>query len=436
MTLLLIHVPASPEAAFPLGLGYLAAAARSAGIAVRGLDLARDGVRGLERAAADPAVRWIGFSAFTRTWPRIVRLTEILKTARPDVSFLLGGPHVTCLPEASLRESLADVAVIGEGERTLATLLHLAGGRSLDGVPGIAFREGRRIRLTARAEPIPSIDALAFPDRDFLPVRRYGRGMWARAYPYASLITSRGCTAACTYCPSRRLWDGCWRPRSPDNVLEEMEMVRRRYHIRHFILEDDQFLGAPTRVEELCGRLASLNRPFTWELPNGVPPDQLTVGQIPLLARGGCVSLTLSLETRHVDPRITGRPAFRPEGIRERIEACHRHGIFVGGYFLSGFPGETRRQMEGTLEDALRLPLDSAHFSLLEPLPGTLFYDDREAFERDRLPAERLHDFQGRAYRRFYRRPGILAGLARTLLRNPALLQPLARKALATLRGT
>ena len=430
MHILFVHVPVGPEKTFPLGLGYLSAAARDSGFHVTGLDLSEEGASGLGRRIQDPSVQWVGFSTFTRTWQQIAGLTRLVKSLRKDVRIVLGGPHATCLPEKVLEESLADVVVVGEGESTLKEILQNPDPKGWDAIPGIVFtRDGANVRTPAR-EPILPLDALPFPDRTLLPLHRYAHGMMAQAYPYAAMITSRGCNAMCTYCPCSRLWKGPWRERSPENVLEEMKDVFHRFQIRHFIMEDDQFMASGERVEEFCGLLRQTPLPFTWELSNGVSPEQLSPGQIPRLAQGGCRSLTLSLETRHLGKEKTGREPYRMESVRSLIRRCHEVGIFVGGYFLLGFPGEAASHIERNINDAKVLSLDSAHFSILVPLPGTRFYEDLEGFHEARLGTTPLRSFQKKAYRRFYLRPRMVWKVLCFLRKNPKLLRVFLGKAM------
>jgi len=428
MDLLLIHVPPAPERAYPLGLAYLAATARDVGVPVFGIDADLDGETVLFQRVRDPSVRWVGMTTFTCNQSRAWRIARRVKAERPDVILILGGPHATCLPEQALVESGADMVVLGEGEPALREILRQGNAPKWKSIPGVAFRERNALVTTPpRRRPVP-IDSIPFPDRDFLPVHRYGHAMMAQAYPYATLVTSRGCTLACCYCPSPTLWNGGWRGRTPENILNEMQAVHRKHGIRHFILEDDHFMASGTRIRDFCRLLGREGGLFTWELSNGVPPEQIFLEQVPLLAQGGCVSLTLGLETRHLDEKVTGRKPYRKEYVRRLIRRCHGFGIFVGGYFLMGFPGETPKQIIANAADARDLPLDSAHFSILTPLPGTPVYRNQNDFRECRLPLDRLQAMQREAYLRFYLRPRIFQKVLGSVQKNPRLAIPLSEK--------
>ncbi|MBM3984936.1 MAG: hypothetical protein FJ296_04480 [Planctomycetes bacterium] len=143
----------------PLGLAYLAAALEHAGHAVHVLDAVGLAPNHRQRyfqgylvglpdheliARLPPDAAVIGLSIlFTHEWPAAVRLLAALRRARPAALLVLGGEHVTAMPEFCLLSSVADVAVLGEGEETLVELLSaLRAGRPLSEVSGLAFRTG------------------------------------------------------------------------------------------------------------------------------------------------------------------------------------------------------------------------------------------------------------------------------------------------------
>jgi anaerobic magnesium-protoporphyrin IX monomethyl ester cyclase len=131
--------PAVGSVPLPIGLAYIAAAVEDTGRQVHVIDAHFEGlaqktryIKGylvglpLERIVAriPPATSSIGISViFTHEWPLIVKLVEMIKAARPDAKIILGGEHVTSMPEFCLATSSADILVLGEGEETIVQLL-------------------------------------------------------------------------------------------------------------------------------------------------------------------------------------------------------------------------------------------------------------------------------------------------------------------------
>jgi len=105
----------------------------------------------------------------------------------------------------------------------------------------------------------------------------------------------------------------------------------------------------------------------------------------------------------------------------------------VVGFFMLGFPGETRDDIRRTISLAMELPLTGALFSIYSPLPGAPDYDrlltggqpDIEALEAldfvsyrnalSELSPEELRAVQRRAYLRFHLRPRALISFLRNL---------------------
>ena len=123
--------------------------------------------------------------------------------------------------------------------------------------------------------------------------------MRSEAWPYTTLITSRGCERACAFCPSPYLWPGRFRARSPQNVIEEMRRLHRDHGVRDMHIEDDYFLTDRARVEALCEALlaeGASGAPWIFEILNGVKPEDLDAPLLRLLHRAGCRRITLSVE--------------------------------------------------------------------------------------------------------------------------------------------
>jgi anaerobic magnesium-protoporphyrin IX monomethyl ester cyclase len=122
-----------------------------------------------------------------------------------------------------------------------------------------------------------------------------------------------------------------------------------------------------------------------------------------------------------------------PDMVRSSIELLRRHHIEVVGFFMLGFPGETREDMRRTIDLAMELPLTGASFSIYCPLPGaedyeTTFREGRpdhdvlDSFDFVRyennlseVPADELRALQRRTYLRFHLRPPVLRHMLRNL---------------------
>ena len=122
----------------------------------------------------------VGISAITPTAKSSYKVADFFRAR--GVPVVMGGPHVTFLPEESLEH--ADFCIAGEGESGLPMLADaLNHGSSLEGVPGLIWREGGVIRVNPTAEPVKDLDSLPFPDFSLLDMAGQEGGRCASPSP-------------------------------------------------------------------------------------------------------------------------------------------------------------------------------------------------------------------------------------------------------------
>ena len=211
---------------------------------------------------------------------------------------------------------------------------------------------------------------------NILPMEKYFRinipmQSVSKRSPNLSFMTSRGCPYRCTFCSSSRHW-GKWRPRGVDDVLDEMGHLIKTYGVRELKFEDDNITFDAERSRKLFNGMIDRGYDLTWNTPNGIGVRTLTEEMITLMKRAGCFEVTLAIESG--DPTVLRDIIKKPLNLVEAEMAakrCNRMGIETTGYFIFGFPGETRDEMWDTYRLAQSLDLDGAYFFIATPLPGT-----------------------------------------------------------------
>ena len=162
-----------------------------------------------------------GITAVTMTVDHAMGVLAEIKRLDPRILTVMGGPHVSFSARETLQACPAlDIAVIGEGERTIVELARAAAdGSDLAAVAGIALRVGETVCLTARREFIADLDRLPPPARHLLPLGRYR----ALGMPI-SMTTTRGCPHRCVFCTTPAAF-GPIRCHSVERVLDEAALV-------------------------------------------------------------------------------------------------------------------------------------------------------------------------------------------------------------------
>ncbi len=424
------------------GVLVLAAEAQRRGYAVTVVDAKGGGVTLDEtvRRVTELAPDVLGISASTISVNNGARVAAGVKARLPHVTTVVGGPHVSAAPDATLRAfPQFDYGILGEGEVAFCALLDaLSGGSALEYVPGVAYRGADGgVRAGHRAAYIDDLDSLPFPAWDLLREtfpHRFGPSIFNyRRTPVATLVTSRGCPFSCTFC-DRSTSGTRGRYHSVAYVMEMCRDLARR-GARHVLFYDDLFTVKKQRVLELCEAMIRARLPFTWSCNSH--PNLLDLPTLKLMRRAGCWQIAYGVESGSQRILDVVKHEVRLPRLRETLRMTRAAGIRAKGYLMLGHPTETRATLEETRAFLAEVELDIAQITKFTPYPGTPAYPtirDHGRFDEDwermnamnflfipdGLSEELLEDYFHRCYRAFYSRPGVLWGLARAFAAQPS----------------
>ena len=228
---------------FPLGLLYLAAYVRDNGHEVALFDgTFEEDETAFVRALAEEAPDVVGLSVLLPTRKTALELAQMGHEAGCIV--VVGGPDPTKDPSSYLVEPQVDVVIHHEGERTLVALLDLLDAErltpaALQEEEGVAYRVDGEIKVNEPRSPIEDLDTLPMPARDLIDVDRY-LSQWKETNGYSSLniVTSRGCPYGCEWCQDA-VHGNQFRQRSPENVAEEMSVLKEAFQVDRLRVVDD-----------------------------------------------------------------------------------------------------------------------------------------------------------------------------------------------------
>lgn len=441
-----------------LGLGYLAAAL-SPDHDVTIVDAVRDRLddAALVARLVVSAPRLVGLQAQSFGLGRVAATLEAIRRALPAATLVIGGPHPTALPVETLARLAPPIDYVFEGEaedglRALADRLEdgPADDAGLATVAGLVWRD-RTGTVHRNPRATTDLARLPMPRWDLMDPRTYPPSPHAafyRRFPIAPIVASRGCPHPCTFCAGSLVHGRRVRYRPLDHVIHEIEVLQRDFGVREVHFVDDNLTEDPDYVRALCDRLRSLARPIAWACPNGVRIDRIDEALARHMKAAGCHAVGLGVESG--SPRVLGH--IRKHLTLEQIHACadalRRAGIQTRAFFVFGFPGETRAEMRETIDLALRLPVDLAHFMFFHPFPGTREYERLQgdpiasaaapvdwsastfaevAYVPDGMTRRELKALVREAFLRFYLRPSRL-GVIASGVRGPRHLWYLGRR--------
>lgn len=288
---------------------------------------------------------------------------EIKKSTRIPV--IIGGPHATLLPQQTLTETNADIAVIGEGELTLLEVLNsIAGGSDdLTTIAGIAYRRGRRVRITKPREVIGDLDSLPYPHAVSPPAVNGSKER--KAY----VVSSRGCPHDCIFCSTPVICGRRWRHRSAENIVSEIATYKSRYGISEVHFLDDNFTAHAGRLETFCRSIAPLR--IRWRALSRVG---LSSEVLEAMRDSGCYRLSFGVESGSTDILKRIKKRISLDAAETTFQACHALGISAKVFFMVGFPFERIEHIARTINAAvdwtLRYHIDAV-FNIVKPYPGS-----------------------------------------------------------------
>jgi anaerobic magnesium-protoporphyrin IX monomethyl ester cyclase len=302
---------------------------------------------------------------------------------------VVGGPHVSAVPEESLSEAKnVDIAVLGEGEYTMLDVVKMYEGvKKAEDVPGIVCRNNGGIMRTSPRPFLKNLDELPYPAYHLVDMECYlnpekieYRSFKDRAI---SMITSRGCPFNCVFCSVHLHMGKAFRAHSVDYVVNHIEHVVNKYRVKTIFFEDDNLTFDIKRFDAICDRIIERNIKFKWETPNGIRADYLTLDLLKKMKRSGCQSVFFGVESgvQHVLDDIISK-SLDLKAVVGVAKMCKEIGLNTAAFYIIGFPGERKEDMMKTVEFALRLKKEYDVGMLLHvatPSCGTrLYYECKE----------------------------------------------------------
>ena len=356
----------------PLGIAYIASVLEREGASVRIIDAPIMGLRhrDIVKIVERDKPLLVGATCTTPSYYSAAQVLRGVKSVDEDITTVIGGPHVSFTPVETLRENpQIDYVVIGEGENTALELYKCMseGGEAKD-IPGIAYRRGKRVKLTQPRPLIRELDSLPFPAWHLLPMDRY-RALGMREFP---IFTSRGCPYRCIFCVSSLLMGKKYRFRSAKNVVDEMEVLVKKYRIKNIAVLDDTFMLIKRRAKEIAREILERGLEVWWGASSRV--DIVDYETLREMRRAGCTAIYVGVESG--DPRVLRwyRKGITPAQAVKAVETARRAGVGVLASFILGAPIETVDSILNTIRFAVKLNPDYAQFTILTPFPGTWLY--------------------------------------------------------------
>ena len=364
---------------FPLGLGYIASYLRTYGH--HNVEMYEPEAQGLSYNDIAAIIKRfmpdvIGITCSTPNFLRAVELARLCKKYA-DAKVVIGGVHVSALPEFIMEEysDCIDCIVIGEGEKIMLELVNAyQNNAALNDIKGIVYKRDNQVVRNENRPYMEDLDAIPFPARDLIPQDIFAPNMHnARYRKCSTILTSRGCPFNCSFCAARIVSGKKYRMHSAEYVLEEMQMLKKKYEVRQLIITDDTFTLNHARLEKICKGMIDKKFGLAWFCFSQVTTVDKDI--LALMKKAGCYSIGFGIES--ADEAILqkmGKP-IAPEKAKEAVMTANSLGIKTQAFYILGSYGETKEQMERTIKFSQEVNAILTFYNMLVPFPGTKDFD-------------------------------------------------------------
>lgn len=325
---------------------------------------------------------------FTMTHGSLQKVCTHLK--HNGIVVAIGGVHVTNDVSRVLDDiPAADLAFLNEGDVAIQRFVQCVNKQILVDQLGQVIFVAKKQRYSILRECRPTeTDIDVIPAYELLQIHEasdYGTVgafyfLKPKATKFATVLSNRGCRAQCTFCSVPNFNGAGVRQRSVKSVVDELEILQDEYGVNHIMWLDDDLLKDNNRAINLFNEMVRRNLRLTWDATNGLIAHPCQLDVIAAAAASGCIAVNIGMESGN--PKILRdiRKPGRVDNFLKAAEVFRKfEKIHTSVQLMVGFPGETMRMVQDTINVAREMDLDWHRIAQLQPLPNTPIYDSMVA---------------------------------------------------------
>lgn len=350
----------------------------------------------------------VGIYTNLMTKLNVLRIIRFIKSREElhHTRVVLGGPEVRNHVQNFLTHG-ADFIVLGEGEQTMLELVQWIDEKidiELPQIDGLAYIDSTGVHQNKERTKLRDLGELPMPNRQKVNLQLYFDA-WKNKHGVSaiSVSTMRGCPYSCKWC-SRAVYGQSYRRRTPSQVADELEWIRKNYTVDSIWFVDDVFTISHKWLDEFAAEVNRRNVVTPFECITRA--DRMNEDVILKLKASGCFRVWIGAESGSqkvidlMDRRV------EVERVQEMIRLARHHGLQAGTFIMVGYPGETREDIYATVQHLKKADPDLFTITVAYPIKGTPLYAEVEDRFVTDLPWEsstdRDIDFTRTYSRRYY----------------------------------
>lgn len=346
----------------PIGICIMSACLKSAGYTTKIIDPKhKDNEEYILRKIKQQKPKVIGMTVYTNDVYDCIKLSKKIKEQNPDITIIAGGSHATIKPQEILDYGIADYVFTGEAEHNIIKFM----------------KKQPKNKIIKQEQPIENINEIPMPDYENLNMKHYTfpnavkiRGIMLSAI---CIYTSRGCPYRCTYCSSHLMFGRKTRFRSPEKIVDEIELLKKKYSIDGFYILDDSFTVNKKHVEGICKELIERKLNLIWGCETRV--NIINEEKLKIMKKAGCVQIDFGVESGSQKILNTLKKDITIQQIYRAFKLCKKHKIRTFANFMVNNPDETWADILQTWNMAKKLKPNCIGIWVTTPYPATELYD-------------------------------------------------------------
>ena len=382
----------------PITLAILSANLRAANIAVTNIDAVGEDLNHIALNPKNPKFNYQGLSSeeiikripintnllafscmFSNEWPFTRDVIQAIRKAKPEITIIAGGEHVSALPEYVLSNCPElDFIAIGEGDETITEIANALKNKTpIEKITGIGYLKNKRLIKTPPRKRLRAVDTLPWPAWDLVPIQNYFN-LGSSHGPYRGrtmpIIASRGCPYNCSFCSNEDMFGRSYFTRDVKCIVDEIEYYIEKYQIKCIDFYDLTIFINRQWTINFCKELINRNLKIVWQVSGGTRTEPIDEEVISYLKKAGCEYLCFAPETGSKEVLKMIRKRCDLDRMVKLFKISNKYKLDTRANLIIGFPNETRKQILETILFQAKLALIGvldAPIFIFSPYPGT-----------------------------------------------------------------
>lgn len=293
--------------------------------------------------------------SFYTLWPyyhTMLRIAFELKSKHPEIIVIFGGPQSSATAFDTMKAMpCVDYISTGEGEGTVVPFFTSVLRNNLsdiETVPGLYYRKNGKVSFNHIEIPITDLNTLPRWDERLFGAdyKNTEKNLSSKGY-YMPIDAGRGCPYSCTFCCTSYFWKRTYRLKSADSIIADIRYFKENFGIKSFFFSHDAFTTNKQLVSEVCDRIISENLDINWKCTSRI--DCIDKDLILKMKKAGLDTIDLGVETGSKVMQKKINKNLNLEKSREMIDFLIREHLSVNLFFMYGFPEETEKDLNETL---------------------------------------------------------------------------------------